>query len=536
MNNDRNTKSINLEQSGRKRFDAFGKHWCFLLVLLLFQFPVPAGLCRADIYNPKPLEDDLVLPMPGGASMVFRPVYMGEGEALLSQRWFIIGDPAGGFPEHPTSAVLGGAFLRSRSGKSPQNDWLIYVGKYEVTEAQYYSLMPLPDKAGSDLKESQFPVANISWFEANRFIDLYNQWLFANALSKIPCQGGAVGFVRLPSEVEWEFAVRGGIEVNDDDFDRKQPYQGDVTARFEWFAGPGSSHNKKKKIGLLQPNALKIHDMLGNVSEMTHGLYKIGPAMGRMGGFACRGGHFLTPENQLRSSYRLEEPFYIGNPKKGVKPNRKPTMGFRLVLSTVIFTDFNSRGELKTAWESFRGNIQTDLTEPAFNHLAKLKMSLDQSMLGDEVRRQIDMLENALGDIKAIKKKADEDSAFSWTRIASFQGFLIYSQFPKLVLADKLIRIGDKDRRELYIRKKDEILKNIEQMLSAYSVSLRQLEQIDRNLVKQAFINTREYLTGLGAREQIRILPVVQKHAELYFKTKRADPDNWSTEFKTLSE
>ena len=221
-----------------------------IAVLLTMCLALP--VLAADPFNPKPAQGDLTLPMPGGGGMAFRPVYIGEGGGAFAQRKFMAGDPFGGFKEHPTSMTVGGAFLGKRGA---DQDWLYYMGKYEVTEGQYYAVMGLPQGASQDLLKSTKPITGISWFDASQFVDKYNLWLFENARDKLPQNNGVPGFVRLPGEAEWEFAARGGAAVSADDFDLRQPYKIDLV-RCEWFSGPTSSHNKIKEIGLLEPNPL----------------------------------------------------------------------------------------------------------------------------------------------------------------------------------------------------------------------------------------------------------------------------------------
>lgn len=68
-----------------------------------------------------------------------------------------------------------------------------WIGKYELTRGQWQAVWS--GKSSSSQGGSKYPVAQVSWYDAQRFIDKLN--------SKIGL------FFRLPTEAEWEKAARG---------------------------------------------------------------------------------------------------------------------------------------------------------------------------------------------------------------------------------------------------------------------------------------------------------------------------------------
>ena len=69
-----------------------------------------------------------------------------------------------------------------------------YIGKYEVTQAQWQYIM---GRNPSKIKDEGLPVSNVSWNEVQEFITLLNIATGKN--------------YRLPTDTEWMFAARGGI-------------------------------------------------------------------------------------------------------------------------------------------------------------------------------------------------------------------------------------------------------------------------------------------------------------------------------------
>lgn len=497
----------------------------------------------ADIYNPQPAEGDVILPMPNGASMVFRRVFIGEGDKPFALREFKVGDrSAESFKEFPTNVVLGGSFVENNP--HGEADWIYYLGKYEVTEAQYYALM----KPGT-ASNSQVPVTNISWFEAQEFLNKYNLWLFENAKGQVPQHEDALGYVRLPTEIEWEFAARGGNAVTPVDFDKKYPYPGPLN-KYEWFSGPSSSHDKLKDIGLRQPNPLGLHDMLGNVSEMTSSFYQIEYYQGRFGGFAARGGNYLTSERQIRSSLRNEIPFY-----QNLQPGKQPTLGLRLVISSPIYASRATSDKLTGAWDDYVATTRkapvrpvialTSLTSrtdvqlnEALESLAQLVKELNNLPdVPPTVLDQLGLLNASFKNIESTVKSAQHKSASAWFTIAVETAMLIHRDLqtlPHLQSAlEKAKQLGKSqiiEQANVRIRETDA---NIDEAFNRYSLAFEQLAESEKATLDVEFDNYQKLLKRKGSGDaQIQMSRLVKKHVDQYLAARRSDVEQWKVDFQ----
>jgi formylglycine-generating enzyme required for sulfatase activity len=125
-----------------------------------------------------------------------------------------------------------------------------YIGKYEVTQGQWKKIMGSDTIALSTCGSDNCPVDNVSWNDANDFVNKLN--------SKTGRK------YRLPSEAEWEYAATSG--------GKSEKYSGgkDVNS-VSWNADNSGKINHP--VGTKAPNGLGIYDMSGNVWEMTNDWY-----------------------------------------------------------------------------------------------------------------------------------------------------------------------------------------------------------------------------------------------------------------------
>ena len=531
---------------------------CGILFCCLFLCVPKPGWADADACNPSPSETDLILSAPGGQCLVFRAVSIGEGNnPIAAQKRFTMGDAAGGFKESPTTVALGGNFLLKQSS-TDAGDWVYYIGKYEVTEGLYYSVMGLPPGKDPALLKSTYPMASVSYFDALAFIDKLNTWLYANAMREIPTTGNIPGFLRLPTEAEWEFAARGGNSVPSDVFGNKMPYKEDTLAAYEWFSGPSSSHNKVQPVGKLKPNPLGLHDMLGNVSEMVSNTYQIEYYQGRNGGLTARGGHFFTEERQLRSSLRTEEPMYIGSTDKGMKPNAKPTMGFRLVLGSSVLVDRAAINAIEAAWEPYRAGARATLpsglsTAPvdqqtavkiddANAYLGNIKTYFGKTKPPESIVQDFGRLESALGDTVKIRKETDEKIARSSVRTAVTTAVRIAREMQKLPVIEDLIKDARERNDEKMVhtleKRLGEIKDNITTDMTTYYDTLSSVVTLNKEIVDNAFSLHSAYLNEPArkavAQWPLLVFGLVKAHYGQYFKDKQGNSEAWRKDFSEV--
>jgi formylglycine-generating enzyme required for sulfatase activity len=271
----------------------------------------------------------------GEARVSSRTIDLGEGVALEMVRVpagsFVMGWRQGTADERPETAVA--------------IDRTFWIGRFEVTNAQYARFDPAHDSHVESMHGYQFgihghpvdgptqPVVRVSWEEARRFCD----WLSSRTGLRFD----------LPTEAQWEYACRagtatpfwfGGLEADysgaanlGDRTLRQFALETYVQVRLIDEPGPYDAWIPRddryddgglvsREVGSYAANAWGVHDLHGNVREWTRSLLRPYPYRegdGRNdpaaeGPRVVRGGSWYDRPFRATSSYRLAYRPYQG--------------------------------------------------------------------------------------------------------------------------------------------------------------------------------------------------------------------------------
>jgi len=510
-----------------------------LLLALATGAEAAAPTWDEPLYNPKPDKEDVILPLPCGGAMVFRKVVVASDGLYSDQRVTLgSGDDSHGYIEGSHPAYISGSFADTRS-----NQRYFLIGKYEVNEAQFEAVTQpaCGDKPGLP---KRLPKGGLSWIDATSFADRYTQWLRKSAPDALPREEQEPGFVRLPTEEEWEYAARGGTRVSPAEFTDATFPMPDGLNRYAWFSGAQSANGRPQLTGLLQPNPLGLYDILGNLDEIVFEpfhLNRLDRAHGQAGGFIVRGGNFTTDGKDIRSAYRQEVPYYDGD-----GPRRSRTTGLRLVVAAPVVTSPARARALQTAWGKL-GSVSAAAAAPAspsqtlsddpLEMLGQLaKTSQDPVLRGKLQAAQIALRGNI-----ASRDEARDRAAKAALRLGAFLGHKLSEDSRWIAkvseMIDKRVKAGEgSDPRLVQSQQKlthDQAVMDGNLRYYSDTVITTSEDYAEEVLTRQRGVLDAE-LRGMGLGDLMPYVDRYLKHVAQYRTDKRVARSQWLNDWATM--
>ncbi len=230
--------------------------------------------------------------------------------------------PAGSFQMGMTAEEILGVKKIPQRAISLSRGFLL--GAYEVTQGEFEAVMETNPSwfsmagGGSDAIQDQdtkqFPVEQVSWFDAVRFCNKLSQkeglQPYYDILgSRVKILDGD-GY-RLPTEAEWEYACRAGTQTPFHFGSTGNGTEANANGKLPYGAvRPGPHLERTTKVGSYPANAFGLHDMHGNVWEWCwdwEGRYRPGPERDPIGPEQgttriCRGGSFNYSLSHARAA------------------------------------------------------------------------------------------------------------------------------------------------------------------------------------------------------------------------------------------
>ncbi len=538
----------------------------WFLYLLLMALNTWSAIPAKSIYNPSPGEGDLVLPMPNRAELVLRPIEVpGKGFWGDRERVVQLGDATGGAFEGVQQSMVAGSFE-----EPTQQRWVIWLAKYELTKGQFVAVMgadalaaasgnpadmKYAELTGRNLKQAQaMPLSWIDYQAVDDFLRAYNQWLFdpehPERRTELPTIDGVPGFIRLAAEDEWEYAARGGMAaLKDGTFNDRLPFSPRQLNEYAWHLG--NAKNKPRPIGMRKPNQLGLHDLYGNVHEMTAGLFRPEIWQGKPGGVPVRGASVSSPVSDVRSSYRTEFDAYAWNAEtKEMGLRRTFNIGTRLALGSNVVVSSAMRNRLETEYAEYRKELrrETPVGRTLDNLVSQASSQLDT--VDSVLKRLLDRYPDAQDQVASIQSyvdtargqlvQAQRDNARSLLQDASRNGTNLSVLISKRVTLDRAMETANRllSKSTRYQAQVDAVQKSLDENSSAaneqykaYLEKVLLIGEYQQEFREHAFKVMRE--KKLSSRES-RVLELAEQHVQHYSENRAEDKPGWLLQFNNI--
>ena len=519
-----------------------------------------------DMVNPTPSDSDFELPMPCGGKMILRHVCVPAKNYLSDEQLNLgcvnCGRPDQGFMEGKHVESIAGAFTledlpeswrgklrdlaRQGDGRCPGPDeegagaYYYFIGKYEVATFQWKAIMDT-ECPGWDVRytsDDPRPITDISWFEAVDFTRRYTEWLLKNRPDALPSLGsGRTGYIRLPTETEWEYAARGGHQVSESEMNQEDffPLKNHTYSDYAVYTGADAAKPTEKLawIGTRCANPLGLFDTAGNAAEMLLDPFRFSidfHLQGAAGGFVVKGGSYRKDLSEIMPGRREEMPYFL---KDGAF--RSTDLGFRVVLSGIV--NPHGRNEaLKQQWAELAAPANQPNSPLAIDPGRDLLSEIERLILSakDEVeQKNLFLIKEHLQkeNTEIAEQKAETFEAVIWKALFAVESIhkfnsrcqQLQKEFDELkLLKTQPLPETEMDSLKVNLAEQAEKIRScnatVDYFVHAYLDSIAKSHDFPQNTIATEFdrIFKSPGLAGkfkLGLENQ---LGVIQKHITLY--------------------